>query len=69
MVTRTEYTNIFKNWSGAEIKNMNGRLLKTVNSQEEANAFLKNHFHGDNFSPCDVKIEFDGCTGYVFKQE
>lgn len=69
MITKTEYVNVFKNWADAKIRSTNGKLLKVVSSQEEASVFLKDHFYGNNLFPCDIRIEFDDCVGYVFKQE
>ena len=67
MITRTEYPNVFKDWSYCSITDMNGTLLKSCTTQAEANAFLKEHF--SDFFACDVRVEFDGCVGYVFKNE
>ena len=67
MIIRTEDARVFKDWSNCEIKDTNGKLLKTVGSREEANEFLKKHFHGDNLFPCDIRVEFNGCVGYRFE--
>lgn len=67
MITRTEYPNVFKDWSDCCIRDMSGKLLKSCTNQREANDFLKEHF--DDFFACDVRVEFDGCVGYVFRAE
>ena len=69
MITRTEYPVVFKDWENCDIRDTNGRLLKSVGSREEANEFLKNHFFDDNLFPCDIRVEFNGCIGYRFKSE
>lgn len=67
MITRIERNDVLQDWSNCDIRDMHGRLLKSVHSKEEANAFLKEHF--SDFFPCDVRIEFNGCIGYIFKAE
>lgn len=70
-IVRTEYPNVIKEWSCVDIRDFDGRLLKSVNSQAEASAFLKEHFYGDeNFGfACGVRVEFNGCVGYTFMIE
>lgn len=67
MVVRTQFNDVIADWTSCDICDMNGRHLKSVSSKEEANAFLKDHFNG--FFPCDVRIEFNGCVGYIFQSK
>ena len=71
MITRTKYNSVIEDWSNCDIRDMSGRLLKSVCNQAEASAFLKNHFYGDdNFGfACSVRVEFNGCVGYTFTVE
>lgn len=67
MITQTKYSNVFEDWSNCDIRDMRGRLLKSVCSKEQANAFLKEHF--SDYFACDVRVEFNGCIGYIFRAE
>lgn len=69
MLTRTEYPNVFKIWDSCDIRDTNGRLLKSVDSKEEAEEFIRNHFYGDKLFPCDIRVEFNGCVGYRFENK
>lgn len=66
MITRTEDPRVFKDWANCDIRDTNGKLLKSVGSKEEAEQFIRNHFFGDEFFPDDIRIEFNGCVGYRF---
>ena len=67
MIVRTEFTDVINDWTACEIRDMNGRLLKSVRSKEEATLFLKGHFKC--YFPCDVRVEFNGCVGYIFRNK
>lgn len=67
MVVRSEFPNVIEDWTACVICDMNGRLLKAVSTKEEATAFLKDHFKG--LFPCDVRVEFNGCVGYIFQNK
>lgn len=67
MITQTKYSNVFEDWSNCDIRDMRGRLLKSVCSKEQANEFLKEHF--SDYFACDVRVEFNGCIGYIFRAE
>ena len=66
-ITRTDYNKVIVDWTSCDIRDMQGRLLKSVNSKEKANEFLKKHFA--ELFPCDVRVEFNGCIGYIFRAE
>ena len=67
MVVRSQFNDVIEDWTACKICDMNGRLLKSVSTKEEANAFLKDHFKG--FFPYDVRVEFNGCVGYIFENK
>ena len=71
MIIRTEDPRVFKDWENCDIRDTNGRLLKSVGSREEATAFIKNHFTVtlDNLFPLDIRVEFNGCVGYRFEDK
>lgn len=67
MIVRTQFNDVIEDWTACDMRDMNGRLLKAVHTKEEASAFLKDHFKG--FFPCDVRVEFNGCVGYIFRDK
>lgn len=67
MVVKTQFNDVIEDWTACEIRDMNGRLMYAPKTKEQANLFLKGHFKC--YFPCDVRVEFNGCVGYIFQNK